>query len=897
MSEYTVTCPAVSLTVSFVEAGVLKLRYVAPGQLPRQRSFAVLPRQGPAPEVRQGQRCGALVACSAELAVEVDEACRVRVTRADGTLVLEDGPEGGFFRGTENGRAVHGVQRATPPGEAFYGFGEHTGPLERRGRTMAFYNTDAYDAPSGGFRLDADPLYLSIPFFLGLREGLAYGVFTDNSSRLGMDMAQGAAQRYRVWAREGVLDQYVLAGPSMGEVLQRYARLTGAMALPPRWALGYHQSRWGYSPDARVKEIASELRRRQLPSDGLWLDIQHMRGFRSFTWDPATFPDPAGLLRDLAAQGFKTTVIVDPGLKQDPAWDVYAQGLADGHFLKDPSGAVYIGKVWPGEAAFPDFSAPRTRAWWGGLVSRAVSVGVRGIWTDMNEPSNFVDGTVPDALVGDGDGEKATFATLHNVYALHEAQATYEGMLAAAPDRRPFVLTRAGFAGSQRYAAAWTGDAVSSWQTLAQTPAMLMNLGLSGMPFVGSDVGGYSGGCTPELFARWIQLGSISPFFRGHVTENVKDQEPWAFGQEVEDLSREAISERYRLLPYLYSLFALAHQTGAPILRPLVYEFGADAAALRVDDQLLLGPWLLYAPVLQQGATRRKLYLPAGRWFERGSGAVYEGPATIEVGVTLAALPTFVREGAILPVAPLAQHTGAQPRDVLGLDVYPGAGPSAFTLYEDDGETPEHLAGRFARTRYALQATAGGATLTAAAPEGSYPRPARRLTVRVLRVDHEPTQVMLSGQLVAKRASAAELAAGAPGWHWDANALALRVAFDEPAGFTLELAYDRSLVALAPKVRRSFRVKLPPGTPAGEISIASNANGWQHQPLGTRVGDVVEGTLEVPRGEWFLYKFTRGGWPSVEKWPGCVEATNRYAFGAAEPVKEDQVFQWADRCP
>ncbi len=892
MNELTVRCPAVSLTVSFPESGVLRLLYVAPGQTARARSFAVLPASAPPPEVRLGECCGNRVACTSALTVEVNPAdCRVKVTQADGTVLLEDPPGGGFFQASERDEGghpvtVHGVVRATPPSETFYGFGERTGPLERRGTSMTFYNTDAYDPQLGGFRPDADALYVSIPFFLGVRGASAYGVFTDNTSRVTMDMARTEGERYRVAARAGVVDQYVLAGPTMDEVLRRYAALTGPVALPPKWALGYHQSRWGYSPASRVREIGAQLRSRRLPADGLWLDIQHMNGFRSWTWDPVTFADPAGLVRDLEAQGFKTVVIVDPGLKQDAAWEVYSQGLAGGHFLKDAKGALYVGKVWPGASTFPDFSAASTRAWWGALTERATSVGVRGVWLDMNEPSNFVGGTVPDSLRADGDGEPTTMALMHNVYALNEARATYEGLRAAVPSRRPFLLTRAGFAGTQRYAAVWTGDATSTWQSLAQTPAMLLNLGLSGMPFVGSDVGGFSGRCTPELFARWVQLGSISPFFRGHVTENVPDQEPWAFGTEVEDISREVISERYRLLPYLYSLFAAANATGAPILQPMVYAFPNEPALKGMSDQLMLGPWLLYAPVLSQGATSRRVILPAGRWFERSSNAVYQGPATVDVGVTLAALPTFVREGALLPSAPLA------------LDVYPATeGESRFVLYEDDGESLEHLSGRFARTTYVLTGTAEGATLTGSAPEGSHPRPARRLTVRVVRVDHRPSRVALSGQALPEVKTLAALASGAPGWLFDDNDLSVRVAFEEPVGFTLELSYDRSLLAPAPPVRRAFRLKLPAGTPAGAITLASSANGWQHQPLeGARVGDAVEGSLLVPRGEWFLYKFTRGGWDTVEKWPGCAEATNRYAFGAAQ-VKEDEVFGWADRCP
>jgi alpha-glucosidase len=657
------------------------------------------------------------------------------------------------------------------------------------------------------------------------------------------------------------LAQYVIVGPAIADVVRRHTAITGRTPLPPRWALGYHQSRWGYSPQSRLTDLARGFRDRGIGADGLWLDIQHLRGYRTFTWDPATFPDPRGLVDALAARGFALTVIADPGIKIDPGWDVYDSGVAGGHFLRDASGAVYQGVVWPGPSAFPDFTRAETRAWWGERVGALVTLGVRGIWLDVNEPTTFPEGgsgtSVPDELV---TSTGATMAEVHNAYAVLEAQATWEGMRAAAPARRPFVLSRAGASGIQRWAAVWTGDAVSSWDGLGTTLPMLLGMGLSGVPFVGSDVGGYSGRATPELFARWMSLGAVSPFFRGHVTNGVNDQEPWAFGPEVEEISRRMIAERYRRMPYLYSLFAEAAASGAPVLRPMVYEFQDDPACADLDDQAMLGPSLLVAPVATAGATSRTVYLPAGRWIELASGAAYDGPTTIAVDLTLAALPTFLREGGIVP---------GETR----LDVARGDG--SFVLHEDAGDGY----GETRHIRYAVSATATGTVITAEAAGGAYQPPPKDLEVRLRRVDQMPTAVRLDGAPVA--------------FTWDARDLAVVVTLPHRASFRLEIDHDAALSAPRPPVTITVEVTVPAGTP-GDIFVASSANGWTHQRL-VRTGETARGELEVERGAWFFYKFTRGSWETVEKYADCGEVANRYRFGAAV-TQVDAVARWRDDC-
>ena len=685
-------------------------------------------------------------------------------------------------------------------------------------------------------------------------------------------------------------------------VLERYTFLTGRPPMPPRWTLGYHQARWSYYPDSKVQAICQEFRDRSIPADAIWLDIDYMDGFRSFTWDPQGFPDPAGLVDDLSAIGFKTVAIIDPGLKADPAWSIYQQGLAGGHFLSTADGLPFVGEVWPGPSVFPDFTRAATRAWWGSLFPALADVGVRGVWLDMNEPANFKEEqfyTVPGTVLATGDAGPVSMDGVHNTYALAEAMASYEGLLQARPNSRPFLLTRAGFAGIQRYAAVWTGDAASTMESLSSSFTMLLGMGLSGLPFVGSDVGGWTGSPSPELFARWLEVGTLSPFFRAHVATGTPDQEPWSFGAEVEEISRIHIGERYRLLPYLYSLFRIANQTGLPLLRAMPMEFQEDATTYALGTQGMVGPFLLVAPVLEVGAVERTLYLPAGDWLEWYSGAPYTGPGYTTVNLTLQALPTFLRAGAIVPTGPVLQYSDQAPLAPLQLDLFPAEQLSEFTLYEDDGETLDHANGESATISYELQATATGARLSAGPRLGSFAVPARALKLRFRPVDAEVAQVRKNGLPVAQRTGLHELDEYDTGYFHDANDRSLWVVLPDQDKFVVECDYGIASAKDVEMVGVTLRVAVPPGTPLeSPVYVATSASGWTQQqlPWSSEQG-IAQGTVMVPRGAWFEYKYTRGDWDRVEKWAGCLEAENRYAFGRAWPIKEDAVQLWADDCP
>ncbi len=768
------------------------------------------------------------------------------------------------------------VTRASVDGERFYGLGLHTRGkggargLDLRGSVVELFNTDAYDDGAGGFRPDAPSLYESIPFYVAVRGGAAYGVFTDNTHRTRFDLASSDPGRVRVEAAGGAIDEWIFAGPRVRDVVRRYTRVTGRTPLPARWALGFHQSRWEGPCDGAPSErpfcgadqivgVAQRFRDEGIPADGLFLDIQHMREYRSFTFDPVRFADPSALVSALSAKGFVTHVIVDPGIKIDPGWDVYDEGMKGGHFL------AFDGEVWPGPARFPDFSAPKTRAWWSALVQKSAALGVRGMWIDMNEPSSFATKTVPDDVAANGDGRATTMREVHNAYAWLEAKATYEGLAAARPAERPFVLSRAAFAGQQRWSAVWTGDAPSTWTTLDGTLPQLLHLGLSGMAFAGSDAGGYSGRAesTADLFTRWMALGSVSPFFRAHAEKNARRQEPWAFDAATRDAVRELIRERYALLPYLYSTFDEAARSGAPVLRPLFFDHDADPRTFDVADEAMLGPSILVAPIAEPAAKKRVVYLPAlaggALWYELRSGAAYEGGRAYELSaldraLPAGALPMFVRGGSIVPrIDPPSSIGAMETGGTLYLDVYPGTEKSTSSLYEDDGAAKP----AYARTTFVLEPTATGARLTAST-EGAFVAKHAKTVVRIVPFDRV---VELSGPL-------------------------------PPA---IDLAFDPTAEPSA-DVTMPIRVHLPPDTPPSTaIHVATSRSGWTHAPL-ARSGDEATGTIAAPRGGWLFFKVTRGDWTTVEKTAACAEIDDRHALGAARPI-EVTVAAWADRCP
>ena len=626
--------------------------------------------------------------------------------------------------------------------EHFYGLGEKATRLDKRRGEFTMWNSDTYAYQEG-----TDPVYQSIPFYIGWQRGAAYGIFFDNSYRTHFDFG-ASSQEYAAFSAEGgEMNYYFFQGPSIKKILARYADLTGHMPMPPMWALGNQQSRYSYYPESVAEEVVRKYRADDLPLDVLHLDIHFMNEYRPFTWDTQRFPNPKAFTDRLRAQGVKVVTIVDPGIKyqppaagahdaashpelapQDQSYYAYNQGHAQDFFLKRKDGRPYIARVWPGESVFVDYTLEPAARWWGDLHRAYTDNGVAGIWNDMNEPSDFNDQTGKsqmDVVTYDG-GTYSPYAGNRNVFGLNEARATYQGLERLLPNQRPYVITRAAYAGIQRYATMWAGDNRSTWDALALSLPMFMTLGLSGEPFVGADVGGFVGRTGPELLVRWYEVGFLTPFCRNHAALDSPDHEPWRYGKYYEDIIRKYLKLRYRLLPFLYTTLEESHRTGMPLFRPLLLNYQDDENTLEIDDEFMIGADLLVAPILKPDLTARLVYLPAGVWFDYWTGAKHEGGRMIRVEAPLETVPLFVRGGAILPLGPEMNYVGEKPADPMHFEIYPDArGEASASLYEDDGLTDAYRQGIFRQTSVTYRHTPGGDQIDVSAPKGTY-RPGPR---------------------------------------------------------------------------------------------------------------------------------------------------------------------------
>lgn len=616
--------------------------------------------------------------------------------------------------------------------EHFYGLGEKAARLDKRRGFFVNWNSD-----TPGYTEGKDPIYQTIPFYLGLQHGAAYGIFFDNSYRSYFDFGRSSQQCAWFGAEGGELNYYFFYGPSIKKILGRYAELTGHMPLPPLWALGNQQSRWSYYPDTMVEQVAREYRERDLPLDVIHLDIDYMRGYRVFTFDQQRFPNPKALSEKLARQGIKLVTIVDPGVKHDPPgsssdgrYFVFEQGLEKNYFQRRSNGQLFVPRVWPGESVFVDYTLPEARRWWGDLFRVYVDNGIAGIWNDMNEPSDFVDQSGKNQLdvVSNDNGERTTHAKNRNTFALLMAQATYEGLERLRPDQRPYIITRAGYAGIQRYATMWTGDTNSTWEALALNIPMFTTLGLSGEPFVGSDVGGFIGRGNGELLVRSYQVSFLAPFCRNHKVIDGYDQEPWRFGKYYEDIIRKYLKLRYELLPFLYTTLEEAHRTGVPLFRPLLLNYQDDANTYNIDDQFMVGEDLLVAPIMKPDVTRRLVYLPPGDWYDYWTNKKYAGGSMITVDAPLDTVPLFVRAGAMIPTVPPRNYVGERPDDPITFNIYPDdKGLASGSLYEDDGNSPAYKRGVFRRTKVSARPDGAGFLVSIDATDGQYNPGQRKL--------------------------------------------------------------------------------------------------------------------------------------------------------------------------
>jgi alpha-glucosidase len=764
------------LSVAAVTPEIIRVRFSPTRDFGRDHSYAVVLRPAELHPVVQTATARSTLTTSAVRVVVSHAPLRVSFADAAGHSMDEDNPANGI---AYSGRAVR-VWKRLQDDEHIYGFGEKNGRLDKRGRNLGGYSYAMWNSDTYAYEADTDPIYVTVPFFIVLRNGIAHGIFFDNTFRSSFDIGHQSQGLLSFGAEGGELNYYFIYGPTPKDVIAHYTELTGRMPLPPRWALGYHQCRYSYFPDSKVRFIADNFRERQIPADVVWLDIHYLEDYVPFTWDKDRFPDPPGLTAYLRGRGFRTVTIIDPHPKKQVGYGPYDSGLAGNHFVKNPDGSIFEAPVWPskaehnpGPSVFPDFSRVATRAWWGRLYESLVNVGVAGIWNDMNEPAVFngPTWTMPLDVRHDNEGAPTDHREIHNVYGLLMSRSTHEGLLALRPNERPFVLTRASYAGGQRYAALWPGDNVSDWTQLRSTIPLLTGMGLSGLPFVGSDIGGFAEAPSAELYTRWLQCGVFYPFMRTHTTFGTPDQEPWSYGTMHEQLNRRAIELRYELLPHIYNVMHEASATGIPAMRPLVLEFPTDENTYGLDDQFMFGSDLLVAPVLREGVRERGIYLPAGTWYDYWTAKTYTGPTTITIPVTLASIPIFVRAGAFVFQQPVVQHTGEMAGKPLRVSVYPAAHQSSTSLYEDDGETLDYSRGVFLRRRLDVRQAPSDRALTTTialrAPEGTY-RPAARDLVVIVRTEGEVERVVANGATLARR-SQGDFDAARDGWTVNEN--------------------------------------------------------------------------------------------------------------------------------
>ena len=642
-------------------------------------SYAVAAKPGQGGfKIQDGRASVSLVTDSLKIEIGKDP-IRIQIKNAKGKILSEDyNPYGTGWQGTE----ITSYRKLFPD-EKFIGLGEKTGNLDRRGNKYEMWNSDIPAYPS-----NADPLYVDIPFFMGIHDSLTYGIFLDNSSRTRFDFAASTDNLFsRFTVAEGELNYYFFGASTIAGIIGDYTWLTGRMPLPPYWSLGFQQCRWSYYPDEEVLDVAHQFRARRIPCDMIYLDIDYMDSYKIFTWNPKGFRDPHAMISQLKGMGFHVATIVDPGIKVEPGYFAYDAGIKNDYFVKYPDGSRYIGSVWPGRCHFPDFTSEVVRQWWGSSFSHLVEPGVEGFWNDMNEPSAWGQ-DIPDIVQFSFDGHGASMKQAHNVYGLNMSKATFEGTKKLLAGKRPFVLTRAAYAGIQRYSAVWTGDNVASDEHMMLSARMVNSMGLSGLSFVGPDMGGFMETPSKELFVRWLSLGVYTPFFRNHAAKGENRKEPWSLGEDVEASSANLISQRYRLLPYIYSAFYTSTQSGLPVARSLAINFMNDEKIWwwKYQEEYMFGDNILVAPVSCKQDFAR-IYLPEGGWYRFSSGEFYPGKQEVTVSAPLDDLPVFVRASGIIPMQSVIQNTSEKPSDTLDLHVYYGMKPASFLYYEDDGQT------------------------------------------------------------------------------------------------------------------------------------------------------------------------------------------------------------------
>jgi alpha-glucosidase len=710
----------IHLKIEIYSDQIIRFRYSLKKEFPSDFSYAIDDHFGPQETTIDYQvfedhfeiSTAAIICCISKTDLLIS------IKNKSGEIICEE-DQGFYARATIlKGLETISISKKAQAEEYYFGLGDKSCSLNLKGHKLENWVTDAF-----AFGPKTDPLYKTIPFYYGLNKGLGYGIFFDNSYRTFFDFDSEETGQVTFAAEGGEMNYYFIYGPDINDVATQYTAITGKPELPPLWALGFHQCRWSYYPEARVKEVAKEFRKLEIPCDAIYLDIDYMDEYRCFTWNKEYFPNPTNMIRELRELGFRTVAMIDPGLKVDEDYKIYNEGKKLDFFCKRPDGEIMEGPVWPQNCAFPDFTIPGARSWWGHQYAELYSKNrVAGFWNDMNEPAVFKvkAKTFPDDIRHHYEGHPCSHAKAHNIYGMTMSKATTEGLRKLKAHRRPFVITRATYSGGQRYACIWTGDNVASWEHLQIANLQCQRLSISGFSFVGSDIGGFVDVPEAELFVRWLQLGVFHPLYRVHsmgnnadgdaevdeaaikeLVENSRlDQEPWVFGEKYTALNKYAIELRYQLLPYLYTAFQKYTISGQPMIRSMIFEDQTDQKLRNIEREFMFGDHLLVSPVIKDGVRKQELYLPKGNWYHYWTSDIFDGGKSVEVDAPLQQIPIFIREGAIIPHYPIRQNTDQVPIDELMLHVFYKNGICNSTLYEDQGDGFVHKTDQFSLKEY-----------------------------------------------------------------------------------------------------------------------------------------------------------------------------------------------------
>ncbi len=587
--------------------------------------------------------------------------------------------------------------------KGYYGLGEKYEWINRINTSTTNWNSDVIGLTSLHNSVFKE-YHTAIPFFIGMDESKSYGIFFDNTFRTEFDFNIQLNKSFYFRSEGGHIDYYLICGGNVSDIVKGYTYLTGRMNLPRKDFLGYHQCRYSYMNRDELMSVAKKMREKNIPCDVLYLDIDYMKNYKVFTIDSQRFNDFKDMVKKLEEMGFKLVTIIDPGVKKEEGYSVYEEGMENNYFIKDAFGEVYVGEVWPGDSVFPDFLRSKVRKWWGELHKSLLDKGVEGIWNDMNEPANFStqSKTIPkDTVHINDEGERKLHSEIHNIYGMLEAQATYHGIINHIPNKRPFILTRSAYSGTQRYSGIWAGDNTSTWEHLESSIPMNLNLGLSGFSYTGSDVGGHCGDCTAELLIRWTQLGAFIPLFRNHTVKDSIRQEPWCFGEDALKIIRKYIRLRYKYITYLYNLMRESSINGNPVIRPLFYHYQNDENTYNINDQFLFGENMMICPITRPGQSNRMVYLPKGEWYDYWTEERITGGRNIITQADIDVIPIYVKGGSIIPRDEVREFIDVSIKS-FNIDFYVGESGS-YSLYLDDGISFDYIKGKYSIIHFQME--------------------------------------------------------------------------------------------------------------------------------------------------------------------------------------------------